>query len=231
MKTRITLFYILSLIILVATGACHEAASEKAPEGAANTNSARKDTSASTTTGAAASGKIKVKTPDDKPVVEFEPQGQDMRIEFTSNGQTRVLKGESKETGKRKYVIEGSGQFAEVKEGERGFKVRNNDGKLLWKVKLAVDKIKISDNEEGANPFVLETKTPDRVKVLRDTTEIGKVNFYRDRGKVKVKNTSEAELYDINTDRYSSLYGVMLMDKIPEMERYIIMAEILTRGR
>lgn len=226
----IRFFYTLvAAAFLAVITSCGQNAPESAPA-----NSAKEPKKARDNSGAAQSlpaDKIKIKTPDDRTVVEFKPDGENLSIEFSSGDQMRSLRGESKETGKRKYEIGGSGQIVEVKSGEKAFKVRTADGRLLWKVKLSPDKIKISDNEEGLNPFVLDIKSNEAVKVLRDAEEIGKVNFYRDRAKIKVKNAQEAELYDSNTDRYSAMYGVLLMDKIPEAERYIIMAELLLRGQ
>ena len=89
---------------------------------------------------------------------------------------------------KRKYTLEGGSQIAEVKAKDAdGFKVRTNDGKLLWKVKIAADKIKISDNEENQNAFEIKKKD-DGAKIERNETKLGEVKFYKDRQKVKVKD-------------------------------------------
>jgi hypothetical protein len=175
--------------------------------------------------------KIKIKTPDEQAVVEFKLKGDSPKIEFSASGQTKILRGELNKNDKRKYQLEGGGMVAEVKPGDDGFKVRTPDGNLLWKVKIAGDKIKISNNEENTNPFVLAIKDNDRVKILQNETLLGEVKFYRDRQKVKVKDTNEKELYESNTDRYSAMYGVMMMQQIPDAERYIIMAELLLRKR
>ena len=173
--------------------------------------------------------KIKIKTPDEQAVAEFKISGESPKIEFSAGGQTKVLRGELSKNDKRKYQLEGGGTAFEVKPGDDGFKVRTPDGNLLWKVKITADKIKISNNEENTNPFVLAIKENDRIKVLQNETELGEVKFYRDRQKVKVKDTDEKELYESNTDRYSAMYGVMMMQQIPDAERYIIMAELLSR--
>ncbi len=172
---------------------------------------------------------IKIKTPDDQTLVEFKQRGEELKIEFSTGGRMQVLRGAPNEKDKRKYELEGGGLVAEVKPGDEGFKVRTPDGRLLWKVKTAADKIKISDNEENQNPFELKLKEDDRVKVVRNEMALGEVKFYRDRQKVKVKDAGEQELYDSNTDQYSAAYGVLLMQQIPEQVRYIIMAELLAR--
>ncbi|MEZ5429459.1 MAG: hypothetical protein R2747_24660 [Pyrinomonadaceae bacterium] len=168
--------------------------------------------------------KVKVKTPDDKDVVEVKIDS-DPKIEFGG----KVLRGETKGE-KRKYTLEGGSQTAEVKAGGAdGFKVRTNDGKLLWKVKISADKIKISDNEENENAFEIK-KRDDGAKIERNENKLGEVKFYRDRGKVKVKDASDKELFDSNTEKYSVAYGVLALGEIPEEYRFIIFAELLSRN-
>jgi hypothetical protein len=173
--------------------------------------------------------KIKIKTPDDVRVVEIK-NGTQTKIEIGPEGSTQVLRGEMRSNGKRKYELEGGKVIAEVKADEDAFKLRTIDGRLLWKVKLTPDKIKISDNEENQNPYELKMRDDD-VKVEENQTELGKVNFYSDRAKVKVKDASGKEMFESNTDQRSVAYGVLLMSRIPDTERYIIMAELLARGR
>ena len=133
---------------------------------------------------------------------------------------------------KRKYRrASGGPQFLEVKAGDGGFKLRTTDGKLLWKVKIAEDKIKVSDNEENANPWSLKTKYEDKVKVVdASDKEIAEVRFYPD--KTKVKGAAGAELWECASPRRrSAAFGVLALDRIPEEHRAILMAEILARRR
>lgn len=168
--------------------------------------------------------KVKVKTPDDKTVVEVKIDG-DPKIEYAG----KVVRSETK-GDKRKYTLEGGSQIAEVKVKDAdGFKVRTNDGKLLWKVKISDDKIKISDNEENQNAFELKKKD-DGAKIERNETKLGEVKFYKDRQKVKVKDEGDTELFDSNTDKYSTVFGVLALNEIPEDLRFIIFAELLARN-
>jgi hypothetical protein len=175
--------------------------------------------------------KIKIKSPDDKPVVEFDLMSSDPKIEFSANGQAQTVRGKANEKGKRRYEVDGGGLVAEIKADADSIKLRAADGRLLWKIKFVDSKIKISNSEEMANAYVLKPMEADRVKVSRDDIEIGKVNFYRDRGKVKVENPAAAAQYESNTKIFSGAYGVMLMSEIPERERFVIIAELLARGR
>jgi hypothetical protein len=220
-RLRIASFFLLLILV----SACSKSAPGNLQNRGANTPT---NGSADTSTG---KDKIKIKTPDEQVVVEFSNPGGSPQIEFSVNGQNQILRGKSKDSIKRKYENEAGQILAEVKTDSDSFKVRTPDGRLLWKVKFNDDKIKISNNEEMTSPFALKAGEQDRVKVLREETEIGKVKFYRDRGKVKVDKPDETTLFESNTNTFSGFYGVILMNEIPAMERYIIMAELLARGK
>lgn len=151
-------------------------------------------------------------------------------IEITlPNGQTLVGEASGE---KRKYRPAAGGPARlEVKPGENGFKLKTTDGKLLWKVKIDDDKIKVSDNEENANPYSLKTKYADRVKVVDAAEkELAEVRFAAD--KTKVKGADGTELWETSSPRRrSASFGVLAIEKIPEEHRAVLMAEILARRR
>lgn len=152
-------------------------------------------------------------------------------IAFSENGEVRQLYGDPKETGKRKYTLGDGPVLYEIKPGDDGgFKLRNPDGSLRWKVKIAPDKIKISDNEENANPYELKVRDGNRVKVVAPgDRELGNVR-YAD-GRITLEDTTGRVVFATNAPKASGAYGVLLLDRIPERERYILAAEILSRGR
>lgn len=151
-------------------------------------------------------------------------------IEITlPNGQKLVGEASGE---KRKYRPAAGGPARlEVKPGDNGFKVKTADGKLLWKVKIDDDKIKVSDNEENANPFSLKTKYADKAKVVDAAEkEIAEVRFAAD--KTKVKAADGTELWETSSPRRrSASFGVLAIEKIPEEHRAVLMAEILARRR
>jgi hypothetical protein len=138
-----------------------------------------------------------------------------------------VLRGTPRETGKRKYSIGSSPVMFEVKPGDDdGFKLRMADGKLRWKVKVSADKIKISDNEQNANAFELKPREGGRVKVeAPGGRELGNV-----RGN-DVEDASGKKLFTVEGPAGSAAYGVLLLDGIPDTQRYILIAELLGRKR
>lgn len=152
-------------------------------------------------------------------------------IAFMENGEVRELYGDPRETGKRKYTIGDGPVLYEIKPGDDGgFKLRNPDGSLRWKVKIAPDKIRISDNEQNDNPYELKLREPNRVKVFAPgDRELGNVRYAPNQ--IEVEDKSGRVVFTTDATKPSGAYGVLLIDGIPERERYILIAEILSRGR
>ncbi len=149
-------------------------------------------------------------------------------VEVRAFGQHAVgkLKGD-----KRYYRRDDGSPLLEVKSGDGAFKLKSPDGKLLWKVKVHEEKIKVSDNEENERAFSLKRKEQERVKVVDPSeTELGEVKRSADSGKIKVKDAAGGELFTIASGNFSSAYGVLLLKHIPEGERAILLAELLARG-
>lgn len=169
-----------------------------------------------------------VRTADGKDLLTINEQASgEMDIAFVAaDGTKRTLRGSMRETGKRKYNVGGGGVLYEVKPGDDGgFKLRMADGKLRWKVKVTADKIKISDNEENKNPFELKVRDGGRFKVVAPgDRELGNV---RDGAVEDAAGTKKFTA----TGKSSAGYGVLLLDSIPELERYILVGEIVSRGR
>jgi len=159
-----------------------------------------------------------------------EEQGA-VTIAFSESGEVRELYGDPRDTGKRKYTLGDGPVLYEVKPGDDGgFKLRNPDGTLRWKVKISPDKIKISDNEENKNPYELKLKEPNRVKVFAPgDRELGNVRFGSNQ--IEVENAGGRVIFTKDAAKATGAYGVLLMDSIPARERYILVAEILSRGR
>jgi hypothetical protein len=176
----------------------------------------------------AAGGTITLVSADGAKTITVVSDGS--RVEVSLSGGSRFI-GE-RDGDKRRYRNAATGAaFCEVKISDTGFKVRTTDSKLLWKVKVDSDKIKVSDNEENRNPWVLKTKYDDKAKVLDPAEkELGEVKYYRDTGKAKVKDAAGSELHVSESGRMSPAFGVSLMSGVPEDYRLIVMAELLSRG-
>ncbi|HUR83470.1 MAG TPA: hypothetical protein VM733_22130 [Thermoanaerobaculia bacterium] len=140
------------------------------------------------------------------------------------------LHGEQRDTGKRKYTVDGALKYEVKPNDQGGFKLRTADGKLLWKVRVTPEKIKISDNEENTNPFELKVRDAGRVKVVAPgDKELGNVRY--DGTNIEVENAGGQKQFSIPAKASSGAYGVLLLDAIPAEQRAILVAEILSRGR
>ena len=205
------------------------------PESATNT-AAISDNKNQTITNASDSVKIKFKTADDKTEALVIKEHTDHEtIEVNLDGQAFVMKARMNKPGVRKYKeLVGADEktlIAEVKIKDKGFKLVDENDKLLWKVKISGDKVKISDNEENKNPYVLK-KSEDKVKVKdKNEKEIARVKFYPENGKLKLKDNSGKELYiSKNYTKLSGAIGVLAITEIPAKLRAVIAAELVKQN-
>ena len=219
-----------ALILLLVS--CGERAEPEQAQSVATSPSA--STSATSAAASAAPAPFIVRAADGAEVLSvFETNDAIVQISLTEAGQKRELRGEPRESGKRKYSIGGGAVTYEVKpdNDSDGFKLRTADGKLRWKVKITPEKIKISDNEQNDHPFELKVRDGDRVKVAAPVDhEIGNVRFDRAASKTEVEDAAGKTLFRVEKSTHSGAYGVLLLD-IPPTERAILLAEILSRGR
>jgi hypothetical protein len=154
---------------------------------------------------------VVVNTPAGKRVIEVAPSGNDLTVTYDGG----VLHGKFR-GDKRKY------ESVEVKFSGEGFKVRTLDGKLLWKVKITPEKIKVGNNEENNNPFELKIKD-------------GKVKVYapgeRLLGEVRVRgdHVDIGGKYIAAGTRPDAFYGVVMLDAVPTPQRAVIFAELAVR--
>lgn len=148
------------------------------------------------------------------------------------------LIGDVRHPGKRKYRLQSGEPVAEVKSREevtpgddRGFKIKSPDGKLLWKVKIGADKIKIAANDEGTNAWEISLKHADKIKVTDPAgREVGSVRYHAGSTRVEIRDAADHEAYSALTDLRSSLFAILLMKDLPPRDGQILMAELLARG-
>ncbi len=221
-------FILLVLVALLAAGCGHreKPAATSSGSGAAATTGASQPAPAVPAT----SESVTIMDANGRRAMVIGIGPQDATVELGEASTSQMIVGRLRESGKRKYELQGGRALAEVKPEDDAFKLRTPDGRLLWKVKFKEGKVKISDNEENQHPYELKDDG-DHVKVEDDGKEIGKVRFYPDGGRVKVKDAADAERFRSESGRHSVAYGVLLMPRIPDTERAIIMAELMARGK
>jgi hypothetical protein len=155
-------------------------------------------------------------------------------IKFDQNGgftlkvdNNRTIEARAKSREKRIYSTDGY-DFIEVKAYEDGkFKLKTTNGQLLWKVKLYDDKVKISDNEENENPYEIKRKESGKIKVYHQGKEICEAV---QKGEQVVVKVGDKEVLRIPAKQNSMGYAILGVQQIPFDERYVLMAELLTRG-
>jgi hypothetical protein len=202
-----------SVLLLLLLAACHNETKAKAVSRSV----------APKPIAAPAAPQIVVTTAGGDPAVQITQSGSDLSITYNDGGSNQTLVGRVKDSGKRKYALNGSVIY-EVKRSDEGFKLRTEDGKLLWKVKKKDDKIKISDNEENKNPFELKIRD-EKIKVVDATDKLlGEVKA--DAGGVKIVDAAGNAKYRSSILKAAPYFGVAVIDAIPARERAIIMAEL-----
>jgi hypothetical protein len=186
-----------------------------------------------TRTAAATPATVIVKGADGADVVTIGGSASSTVISYEEWGQKHTLRGDLRDSGKRKYGIDGGPVAYEVKPGDDGgFKLRTEGGALLWKVKITGEKIKISNNEQNDHPFELKVREQGRFKVVAPgDRELGNVRFDAGASRVEVENASGRKQFEIASAASSAGYGVLLLDGIPSAERFMLLAEIVRRGR
>lgn len=167
----------------------------------------------------------KIKHDNEEQYAEIKVSNSTAAIEYG----TRHIKGITK-NGKRIYTddVDGSVLYeAKLQPGK--VKIRTADGTLLWKCTLKEGKINLYRTEDGETDFSLKFKDG-RVKVKSGEETIGKVAFYSDKEKIKVKDTAGNTRFKINAQALSASYGILLIDVIPPEVQLIIAVEILIAG-
>jgi len=223
-----------ALLLLLA--ACHgehaEPSAERGPTRGVN-GGASTAAATGTATTAPAPRSVTVKRADGAEALTVSETDDIVDITLSGTSGKQTLRGEERDSGKRKYHAANADVSYEVKPNDDGgFKLRTADGKLRWKVKITPEKIKISDNEENDHPFELKVHEGDRTKVVGPgEKELGNVRFDRAAASTKVEDAAGKVLYTAAGATPSGAYGVLLLEGIPEVERAILVAEILSRGR
>jgi len=145
--------------------------------------------------------------------------------EVSVNLPARTLRGVAKRSDKRKYY-DGSAMVYAVKMDEGGFKLRNENERLLWKVKLYEDKLKIANNEEMHGAYEIKLRDEGRLKLEKNDKELKSI---------RLSATSEwYEMeggYSIKGFGVSLAPGILLINDLKDTEKFIIMAELVNRNR
>lgn len=211
------------LLVLLLAIACGEQEMTSADEAASPAPASAASTTAAAPA-AASSDSVVVRDPAGSEVVSVRDWDEAVVVTYTADGAAHRLEGTLRDSGKRKYTLDGSPVMFEIKPNEKGFKLRSADGTLQWKVKAAAEKIKVSNNEENQNPFELKM-SEEGVKVVAPGEKLmGRVRS--DAQQIVIVDGAGKETLRVDGPR-SAAFGVLLLNDIPLPQRYILMAELL----
>lgn len=159
--------------------------------------------------------------------------GKDIGIVYYGGGDRHDLTGTATTTsGDRDYQLDGGSVMLKADDRDYGFKIVTADAnrKVLWKVRLYPDKIKISDNDDDVAPRRIRTESPERATLAGPNEEpLGEIVF--DGKETVVKNSEGKERYRKATGKLEPAYAVFLFDRMPMTEKYIMLAELIARNR
>lgn len=225
MKTFKFLFLVILSLAIFTLNGCG-ADKKPAPKGSSSSNTIKASTTAKY------SQKFKFKNTQGNAIIVVKMYAAKQKIELNDKGSKTILTCKVSSSGKSKYKTEDKKVVCVVKSKTDSFKLSNESGNLLWKVKIKPQKIQVSNNEEGNNPFVVKFKSAEKAKVFdNNSKQIGKVKFYSDKGKLKVKDSSGNELFSCKASKLHPSAGILMFNSIPFEQRAAIITELLKLGK
>ncbi len=149
---------------------------------------------------------------------------QSDEVTVTTSGGSLI--GVAKRSDKRKYYNSGNTMIYAVKMDDDGFKLRDGNEQLIWKIKLYEDKLKIANNEEMISAYEIKLREQGKLKLERNDTEIKSIRLSEGAEWYTVDNR-----YKINGFGVSLAPGILLIDEVKDNDKFIIMAELVKRNR
>lgn len=128
------------------------------------------------------------------------------------------------------FLLVLGGKEYKMKGKEKGYKIYNPSGALVYKIKEKDAKIKILRSENDPAPWAVKLKG-DHYKVASGEREIGKVKFYGDKKKIKVKDTGGAEVCEAAANWLVPAPAVVLFSGLKERDMLILFAALCLVGK
>ncbi len=122
------------------------------------------------------------------------------------------------------------GKEYRMKEKENGFKIYDPAGTMIFKIKEKDEKIKILRSENDPAPWSVKLKG-DQYKVMSGDRELGKVKFYGDKKKIKVKDAKGAETCEAHAARLYAAPAVALFTGLREGDALVLFAALSILNR
>ncbi len=125
----------------------------------------------------------------------------------------------------------GATVLATGKRGADKIELDEPSGRFYLWVRFKAEKTKVSFQVEEEEPYSFKVRD-DKIKVCKGETVLGKVKYYPDSGKVKVKDKNEAEVaVSRDLGRLSAAPGVLLLPGLDRNKRNIVLLLLLASGK
>lgn len=163
-------------------------------------------------------------------LTSVQKNGQAMNVTFFEQGERHVLIGADEGTADRRYRIDGGRPFLEASLWPNQFTVRTPDTKQLRRVvRLYIaGEIWIGDDANDGDGWRI-VLGPGRAKVVDGSEhEAGTVTY--DGKNTVVTDAANRVRFTKAGPALEPAYGVLLIGRIPTIERYVLIAELLARG-
>ena len=200
---------ILLLLAMVGCGSSNQTSHERVPESNEAAEPIQKSTS------------VYINNPDNEQLAAISIEEDEVYLQLTA----RELFGVQTKADKRKYYDGADVMQYAVKYSDDGFKLRDQQEQLLWKVKISETGVKLSSNEEMTSAYKISTSDQGKIKVKKDGEEVAALRFKEGKNLVRV-----GENYLLHGFDGSLAMGILLIEEIPEEQKFILCAELVRQG-
>ncbi|MEM1001401.1 MAG: hypothetical protein AAGH46_02000 [Bacteroidota bacterium] len=163
-----------------------------------------------------------INTITNEKLAEISDEGEQLIVSLGTSNLFGILK----RADKRKYVDQNDQLKYTVKYSDGSLKLNDGNEELLWKIKLYDDHFKISKDNDMDNSFRSGLSESAKIKVKKDDKEIGALRIRPNDAFTTIKDK-----YTVRNFGSSMALGILLIDEIPEEQKFILCAELLKQGK
>jgi hypothetical protein len=147
-------------------------------------------------------------------------------MKYATSGTKHVLKGKPCTDDERDYYLDDApSPLFTAKRQEDAFKIVTPDGRMRWKVKIDGDKIKVSDNDQNANAYVLRTVNSVTTVTAPDGRVFGRVTY--EDGKNIMRDGTGKVIERMTSKMLRPAYGLLLIDGLAPNDRFVMLVELI----
>ncbi len=174
--------------------------------------------------------KIKVTDRAGRTVALVRSSGKSVHLELTLGASTVILDGER--AGELRRYSAGAQIVAEATTRNGVTRAQAADGRQLFELWSSGRRARVLLGEAPGKLVVFARPAPDRLRVLggEREPEIGRVTHDGGKARVRVRDPQGKALYESASPRLSALFGVLLLADLPDLDKALLMSELLWNG-